>query len=241
MLRSIIVTGMRIGRGRELRIDPKISDRMLLEVVVRRGVQLVRGGFLGVRYLRTGLWFAERGVRFRFASRVHVGSWTFLGERVLLDGFGVRGIRIGKSCSIGAHSILAVSCTLDNLGDGIELADGVGMGEFCRIGGAGGVYIGENTIAGQFLSIHPENHVFYQPGMDIKLQGVVRSPVHIGRNCWLGAKATILSGVTIGDNCVVGAGAVVTQSFPDNSILGGIPARKIGEVPAVRPKAEPSP
>lgn len=233
MLRSIIGMGMRIGRGREICIDPAVSDRMLLEIIIRRGFQALRGTLLAACHLRGRLWFAEGGVRLRFASRVEIGSWTYLGRGVLLDGFGVRGIRIGKSCSIGDHSVLAVCSTLYKLGDGIELADGVGMGEFCRIGGSGGVYIGENTIAGQYLSIHPENHVYDQPGIDIKMQGVVRRPVRIGRNCWLGAKVTILAGVAIGDNCVVGAGAVLTQSFPDNAIVVGVPARQIGSVPSV--------
>ena len=49
----------------------------------------------------------------------------------------------------------------------------------------------------------------------------------IGSNCWIGAKATILDGVHIGDGCIVAAGAVVTKSFPDNVIIGGVPAKII--------------
>ena len=37
-------------------------------------------------------------------------------------------------------------------------------------------------------------------------------------------KVTILDGVTIGDNCVIAAGAVVNGSFPDNVVIGGVPA-----------------
>lgn len=52
-------------------------------------------------------------------------------------------------------------------------------------------------------------------------------PVHIGRNCWICAGATILPGVTIGDNCVIGAGSVVTRDIPANSFAAGNPARVI--------------
>ncbi|HBF14663.1 MAG TPA: sugar O-acetyltransferase [Clostridiales bacterium] len=52
-------------------------------------------------------------------------------------------------------------------------------------------------------------------------------PVHIGKNCWVCANATILPGVTIGDNCVIGAGSVVTRDIPANSFAAGNPARVI--------------
>ena len=43
---------------------------------------------------------------------------------------------------------------------------------------------------------------------------VFNIPVHIGRNCWIGAGAIILPGVTIGDNTVIGAGSIVTKDIP---------------------------
>ena len=52
-------------------------------------------------------------------------------------------------------------------------------------------------------------------------------PVHLKRNCWIGAGATILPGVTIGENAVVAAGAVVTKDVEDNTIVGGNPAKLI--------------
>lgn len=51
--------------------------------------------------------------------------------------------------------------------------------------------------------------------------------IRIGSNCWLGAKATILDGTVIGNGCVVAAGAVVSGAFPENVIIGGIPAKII--------------
>lgn len=54
--------------------------------------------------------------------------------------------------------------------------------------------------------------------------------VVIGRGAWIGANATILCNVQIGEKCVVAAGAVVTRSFGPNEIIGGVPAKKIGEI-----------
>lgn len=49
----------------------------------------------------------------------------------------------------------------------------------------------------------------------------------IGDNCEIGAGAKIIGGVTIGDNVVIGANAVVTKDFPDNVVIGGVPAKFI--------------
>ncbi len=55
--------------------------------------------------------------------------------------------------------------------------------------------------------------------------GIVKRPIVIGNNVWIGAAATILPGVTIGDNAVVAAGAVVSRDVPASTIAAGVPAR----------------
>ena len=55
------------------------------------------------------------------------------------------------------------------------------------------------------------------------------APVTVGDRCFIGARATIMPGVRIGDGSVVAAGAVVTRSVPAGSIVGGVPARVIGQ------------
>ena len=55
-------------------------------------------------------------------------------------------------------------------------------------------------------------------------------PVHIGKNCWLGAGVIVLPGVIIGDNTVVGAGSVVTKDLPSNVVAVGNPCRVLREI-----------
>ena len=76
--------------------------------------------------------------------------------------------------------------------------------------------------------MHSENHNYSNTEIPIRLQGVNRSGIIIGDDCWIGAKATILDGARIGNGCIVAAGAVVTKGeYPDYSILGGVPAKII--------------
>lgn len=48
--------------------------------------------------------------------------------------------------------------------------------------------------------------------------------ITVGEDCWVGARATILSGTTIGRGSIVGAGAVVREDVPPNSVVAGVPA-----------------
>ena len=52
----------------------------------------------------------------------------------------------------------------------------------------------------------------------------------IGNSVWIGAHATICGGVTIGNHAVIGAGAVVLRDVPENTIVAGVPAKKIRQI-----------
>lgn len=58
-----------------------------------------------------------------------------------------------------------------------------------------------------------------------------QSPIHVKRDAWIGADATILGGVTIGERSIVGAGAVVVNNVPAETVVGGVPAKRIKDVP----------
>ena len=120
-----------------------------------------------------------------------------------------------------------ISSSFNNIGEFIKIEANVSLGEFSHLGGAGGLVIGKDTIIGQYFSTQPEKHNFMDMSKPIRLQGVNRVGIKIGNNCWIGSKVTIVDGVELGNNCVVAAGAVVTRSFADNVMVGGIPAKII--------------
>lgn len=55
----------------------------------------------------------------------------------------------------------------------------------------------------------------------------ITKPIKVGNYVYFGTRSMIMPGVTIGDNCIIAAGAVVTKDVPDNSIVGGVPAKLI--------------
>lgn len=83
----------------------------------------------------------------------------------------------------------------------------------------GGIDIDDNVQIGPHVTIVTDNH-------DFNNRYVLKCrPVHICRNAWIGANATILPGVTVGENAVVAGGAVVTKDVPAGTIVGGNPAK----------------
>lgn len=88
------------------------------------------------------------------------------------------------------------------------------------------IEIGNENMCGPDVYITDSNHT-YGGGVAPHTLPMEVGRVRIGNHCWIGAKVTILKDVELADGCVVGAGAVMTRSFPANSIIAGVPARRI--------------
>lgn len=90
------------------------------------------------------------------------------------------------------------------------------------------IYVGDYTMFGPNVNVAVAGHPILP---ELREKGYqYNMPVHIGKNCWIGAGVVILPGITIGDNVVVGAGSVVTKDLPDNVIAVGNPCRILREV-----------
>ncbi len=85
------------------------------------------------------------------------------------------------------------------------------------------IYVGDYTLMGPNVTLVTAGHPVLP---ELRLRALqYNMPVHIGKNCWLGAGVTVLPGVTIGDNTVVGAGSLVTRDLPANVVAVGSPCR----------------
>lgn len=92
------------------------------------------------------------------------------------------------------------------------------------------IYVGDYTMFGPNVTVATAGHPIC-PELREKVYQY-NMPVHIGKNCWIGAGVLIMPGVTIGDNTVIGAGSVVTKDIPANVLAFGNPCRvqrEIGE------------
>ena len=63
-----------------------------------------------------------------------------------------------------------------------------------------------------------------------RMHCAIAKPIHIGNDVWIGGNVTIMPGLTIGNNVVIAAGAVVTKDVPNNSLVAGVPAKKIRDL-----------
>ncbi len=214
-------------RNPAFKMDEHVTTYVLMQFAWQQLWAEMRGAML-LLYGRNPQWMLRgRAVRFFNLPNIKWGRMLKLGDYVYLSALGKNGIALGHHVSIGSFSRLVVSTSLNHVGEHIVLGNNVGIGEYAYLGGGGGLHIGDDCIVGQYFSCHPENHVQENLEVPIRLQGVTRKGIVIGNNCWIGSKVTILDGVQIGSGCVIAAGAVVTKSFPDNMVIGGVPAKII--------------
>ena len=114
-------------------------------------------------------------------------------------------INYGKHTKIGKNVFINFDCVLLDLG---------------------GITIEDNVLIAPKVSLLTEGH----PATIEGRHSLIPKSIHIKKNAWIGANATILSGVTIGENAIVAAGAVVSKDVADNTIVGGVPAKFIKNI-----------
>ena len=90
------------------------------------------------------------------------------------------------------------------------------------------IYVGDKTMFGPNVTVATAAHPILPELREKAYQ--FNLPVHIGKNCWIGAGAIVLPGVSIGDNSVIGAGSVVTKDIPTGVVAVGNPCRVIREI-----------
>lgn len=132
-------------------------------------------------------------------GRMVIGRWVHFGH-----GNAIRchegNLRIGDKCVFGKDN--TVNCYLD-------------------------IEFGPATIVADWVYICDFDHVFDDVHVPIKDQGIVKAPVRIGPDVWVGAKATILRGVHVGRGTVVAAHCLVNEDVPPMSVAVGVPVRVV--------------
>jgi len=138
-------------------------------------------------------------------GRLVLGRWVHLG-----DGNKLRchegNLRIGDKCVFGKDN--TVNCYLD-------------------------IEFGAATIVADWVYVCDFDHVYSDIHIPIKDQGIVKTPVRIGPDVWVGTKVTVLRGVTVGTGAVLAANSVINRDVPPMAVVGGVPAKVLKDRVAV--------
>ncbi|OHA07303.1 MAG: hypothetical protein A2934_00435 [Candidatus Sungbacteria bacterium RIFCSPLOWO2_01_FULL_47_10] len=111
--------------------------------------------------------------------------------------------------------------------ENMVIGDNVSIQHFCFISAYGGVKIGSDVSIAMGTKIFSSSHPYSDPEIKIKYGKLIRNPVEIGNNVWLGAGVIITGGMRVGSGVVVGAGSVVTKDLKDDGVYAGVPAKFI--------------
>lgn len=126
---------------------------------------------------------------------------------------------------IGHKSFIMKRCYIMNA-NRVVIGNYTHLNRGCMLDARGGIEIGSNVSLSYDCRLITGSHSVRSPHFSASYL-----PIRIGDYAWLGVGATVLQGVTVGEGAVVCAGAVVTRDVEPYAIVGGVPARKIGERP----------
>lgn len=129
---------------------------------------------------------------------------------------------------IGDHTLISSFVILRTYGGTIKIGNSCFVNSFSALYGHGDLVIGNNCLIGPQVTVIPVNYGYTDRETPFRQQTPTMKGITIGDDVWIGAGVTILDGCTIGRGCIIGAGAVVTKSIEPYTIVGGVPAKKIG-------------
>ncbi|BDU75069.1 acyltransferase [Mesoterricola sediminis] len=165
-------------------------------------------------------WQEEVQARLRDQETVEIGPGCFVAPEARIFGEPGRPVVLGPGCAVAADAFLHGPITL---GRDVSV-----NARAVLDGGARGITVGDGTRIASGAALYAFDHGM-DPDRPVRDQPVASRGIRIGEDVWIGANAGVTDGVAIGDHAVVGMGAVVTRDVPPWAIVGGVPARVIGD------------
>ncbi|MBR9913535.1 MAG: acyltransferase [Algicola sp.] len=211
--------------GKSYTPDSDLPDQLILSFLYTRLLMRLRG----LLFLRKKIFIGKR-VRVKHKRNFSFGANCTLEKYVTLDCYAKDKVVFGDTVKIGAYSTVSITSHMSKYGKGLRIGNNSGVGEYSFFGCSGGVQIGSDVIMGPYVSFHSENHNFSDSSKLIREQGVSSEGIVLEDNIWVGAKVTFLDGCHVSKNSVVAAGSVVRGRFPENVVIGGVPAKVLKQL-----------
>lgn len=220
---------MKIAGKDDFHMDERISKGYIMQLCWKYGWMVLRGKRfqLGHPKIAKNI-FVGKNVKALEKRYLSIREKTKLHDSVYIDALSTDGVKIGDHVVLGRNTRIECTGGLQHIGKGVSIWKQEYLWKVTAfLAAAGGIEIGKDVIAGQYIRFHSENHNYSDTSVLIKEQGVTHKGIKIGNNCWIGAGAVFLDGAELGDGCVVAANAVVSKKFPENSVIGGVPGKVI--------------
>lgn len=182
-------------KGEQYQIDNAVPVGYMFSLVAGKILSMLWGG---VRLKTLKPVFVSPTATIKCVSKFKFGKGLNIGYRCYIDALSHGGLICGKNVSMGMYTTIKLTGSLKQIANYVKIGNNVGLGTHGFYGcGVGHLEIGDDCIFGNYVSIHPENHNYSDHVVPIRLQGVNGKGVVIGKNCWIGAKATILDGTKL--------------------------------------------
>lgn len=171
-----------------------------------------------------------RGGRISILAK-KAGKHILLGKNVHLRG--IKFVSVGSSVTFGEYSIITAYKSIDKVPK-LNFGNNCNIGPYNHITCINEIKIGDGFLSGRWVTITDNSHgsntfseQLIPPGERSLFS---KGAIVIGKNVWIGDKATILPGVNVGDGVIIGANSVVTEDIPSNCIACGNPAKIVKQI-----------
>lgn len=233
MLRRLTELLIKKARKREVTLSPELTSADLASWLTHKAIfPTLRGLFrFPIRNVRGQTLMLGSQVTIIAPGKLRFGRFCVIGSHSHIDCTGIGPVSLGDRVTIREFAWLQRTSRLEEPGREITIGNGTYIGPRVILGAAAPLVIGEHCLIGADVHFIAENHRFRDPG-DIGDQGVQRSGIRIGNNCWIGNGVKILDGVIVGEGAVLAAGAVVTKPVPAREVWAGVPARRLSARPS---------
>lgn len=176
---------------------------MHLKIIIKYAINLLVMLIIKLRFGKRVLFTGLGSPSLLWCLEVDSGGFVRLGERFVA--------RRGAKIRVREGGYLT-------LGDDVFLNDGA------IVTVRHSVTIGSRVMLGPYACVFDHDHDYSKP---TPWKSFSSKPIIIGKGSWLGAGSMVLKGTKVGCNSIIGANSVVNHSFPDNSLIVGVPGKVI--------------